>query len=266
MNYINRGIKGVINVTGVSKTFESKDKSSHVLDDISFHVSEGEIVTLLGQSGCGKSTLLHIIGGFLNANEGTVTIANQAVNGPSKQCMMLFQQRNLLPWRTVLKNVLLGLEKEEYSKSEKLERAMEAIKFVGLEHHIDQFPHQLSGGMQQRVAIARAFAMEPKIILMDEPFAALDTFNRYRLQDELLNIQAKKKTTILLVTHDIDEAVYLSDRVLIMQSNPGKIFKEVTISLAKPRDRTHGDFNYFRKKILDEFTISGQQHELEFTI
>lgn len=256
----------MIDVRNVSKSFKSKDKLSPVLEDVTFSVSEGEIVTLLGQSGCGKSTLLHIVGGFLKPDSGFVLLEGEQVKRPTKQCMMLFQQHNLLPWRNVLKNVLLGLEKEDLPKNEKHEKAMEAIKFVGLEEHIEQFPQQLSGGMKQRVAIARAFATEPKIILMDEPFAALDTFNRYRLQDELIKMQAKKKTTIILVTHDIDEAVYLSDRVLIMQSTPGKIFKEIHIQLSKPRDRASDDYNYYRKIIFETFAISGQRHELEYSI
>lgn len=265
MNYMHRVIR-VIDVRNISKSFKSNGDVFTVLEDVSFRVVEGEIVTLLGQSGCGKSTLLQIIGGFLQANRGSVLFNGNEVKRPTKQCLMLFQQQNLLPWRTVLKNVLLGLENEGISANEKQKRAIEALQFVGLKDHMEQFPHQLSGGMQQRVAIARAFAMEPSIILMDEPFAALDTFNRYKLQDELLNIQVKKKSTILIVTHDIDEAVYVSDRVLIMQSNPGRIFKEINIKLSKPRDRTHDDFNYFRKKILDEFAVSGERPQLEYTI
>lgn len=256
----------MIDVRNVSKSFKNNDQLFLVLEDVTFSVAEGEIVTLLGQSGCGKSTLLHIIGGFLEPDSGFVSLQGKEVKRPTKQCMMLFQQQNLLPWRTVLKNVLLGLETENIPLREKREKAMEAIQFVGLEEHIDRFPYQLSGGMQQRVAIARAFAAEPKIILMDEPFAALDTFNRYRLQDELIKMQAKKKTTIILVTHDIEEAVYLSDRVFIMQSSPGKIFKEIHIQLSKPRDRTSGDYNYYRKKIFETFAISGRRHELEFSI
>ena len=155
---------------------------------------------------------------------------------------MLFQQINLLPWRTVLKNVELGLEGEKILRKEKNQRVMDALKLVGLENHLQQFPHELSGGMQQRVAIARALAMQPDVILMDEPFAALDTFNRYLLQDELIRIQEKTKTTILMVTHDIDEAVYLSDRILIMTSHPGEIFKDVPIKLCKPRNRAQGMF------------------------
>ena len=168
-----------------------------------------------------------MVGGFERADEGRVLLDGEPVNKPSKKCVMLFQQINLLPWRSVLKNVELGLIGDKISSNEKQARVMDALKLVGLDGHLHQFPHQLSGGMKQRVAIARALAMQPEVILMDEPFAALDTFNRYHLQDELLSIQEKLKTTILIVTHDIDEAVYLSDRVLIMRSHPGRIFKNI---------------------------------------
>ncbi|MEK3935651.1 ABC transporter ATP-binding protein [Sporosarcina sp. FSL W7-1349] len=256
----------MITVAGVDKTFHTKGKSAHILDDVSFHVNKGEIVTLLGKSGCGKSTLLNMVGGFLKPDTGSVLLDGAEVVRPTKRCVMLFQQRNLLPWRSVLKNVELGLEGEAIPSAEKKERVLEALKLVGLDQHQHQFPHELSGGMQQRVAIARAFAIQPDVILMDEPFAALDTFNRYNLQDELIRIQTQKKTTILLVTHDIDEAVYLSDRVLIMSSHPGKIYNELTINQGKPRDRTHGDFHYYRKKILEEFELSGAPTVPEYSI
>ena len=256
----------MITVSGITKTFFTGGEPSRVLDDISFTIQKGEIVTLLGKSGCGKSTLLHMVGGFTKADQGQVLLDGLQVQRPTKRCVMLFQQRNLLPWRSVLKNVELGLEEEKMSAGEKKERVMDSLKLVGLEQHLHKFPHELSGGMQQRVAIARAFAMQPDVILMDEPFAALDTFSRYRLQDELVRIQSQKKTTILLVTHDIDEAVYLSDRVLIMSSHPGKIYKEMKITQTKPRDRSHGDFHYFRKKILDEFELSGIPNTSEYSI
>jgi NitT/TauT family transport system ATP-binding protein len=258
--------KKLVEVTNVNKTFQNGTQAVHVLDDVSFHVEKGEIVTLLGKSGCGKSTLLNMVGGFEKADEGSVTFDGQIINRPTKNCVMLFQQINLLPWRSVLKNVELGLEGEKISTKEKNNRVIDALKLVGLEEHLHQFPHELSGGMQQRVAIARALAMQPEVILMDEPFAALDTFNRYKLQDELLRIQEKMKTTILIVTHDIDEAVYLSDRILIMSSYPGKIFKDIPIQLVKPRDRAHEDFHYFRKKILEEFELSGKRLEPEYNI
>ncbi|MFJ7679808.1 ABC transporter ATP-binding protein [Peribacillus sp. NPDC097264] len=256
----------IIEVTNVNKSFLTDKQTIHVLDQVSFHVEKGEIVTLLGKSGCGKSTLLNMVGGFEKPDEGSVILDGKSINRPTKKCVMLFQQINLLPWRSVLKNVELGLTGEKLSNEEKNERVMEALKLVGLEAHLHQFPHQLSGGMQQRVAIARALAIAPDVILMDEPFAALDTFNRYHLQDELLRIQEKKKTTILLVTHDIDEAVYLSDRILIMESHPGRIFKDIPIKLVKPRDRAHGDFHYYRKKILEEFKLSGNQFVPEYNI
>lgn len=256
----------MIILSDVNKTFQTNGKPTPILDDVSFHVNKGEIVTLLGKSGCGKSTLLNMAGGFLTPDSGSVVLDGKEVIRPTKRCVMLFQQRNLLPWRTVLKNVELGLEGEKMSRAKKDARVMEALKLVGLDLHMHQFPHELSGGMQQRVAIARAFAIQPDVILMDEPFAALDTFNRYNLQDELIKIQLQKKTTILLVTHDIDEAIYLSDRVLIMSSHPGKIYKEITIKKSKPRDRTHGDFHYYRKKILEEFELSGTHSSPEYSI
>lgn len=259
--------KRIIEVSDVNKAFQNGKQTLHVLDHVSFHVEKGEIVTLLGKSGCGKSTLLNMVGGFEQADEGRVLLDGEPVNKPSKKCVMLFQQINLLPWRSVLKNVELGLIGDKKSSIEKQARVMDALKLVGLDGHLHQFPHQLSGGMKQRVAIARALAMQPEVILMDEPFAALDTFNRYHLQDELLRIQEKSKTTILIVTHDIDEAVYLSDRVLIMRSHPGRIFKDIPIKLSKPRDRAHEDFHYYRKRILEEFELSGHPRmEPEYTI
>lgn len=256
----------MIVVSGITKTFYNGGEPAHVLNDVSFTIKKGEIVTLLGKSGCGKSTLLHMVGGFTKADQGQVYLDNQAVQRPTKKCVMLFQQHNLLPWRSVLKNVELGLEGGKISPDEKKTRVMDALKLVGLDEHIHKFPHELSGGMQQRVAIARAFAIQPDVILMDEPFASLDTFNRYHLQDELVRIQTQMKTTILIVTHDIDEAVYLSDRVLIMSSHPGTIFKELKITQMKPRDRTHPDFLYYRKKILEQFELSGTNQAPEYTI
>ncbi|KIL51822.1 ABC transporter ATP-binding protein [Jeotgalibacillus soli] len=256
----------MIEVTDVNKSFGNGAKPVHVLDNVSFRVKKGEIVTLFGKSGCGKSTMLNIVGGFERADNGDVMHDGHPVERPTKRCVMLFQQINLLPWRSVIKNVELGLEEEKISAEEKKERVMDALKLVGLEEHLNKFPHELSGGMQQRVAIARALAIQPDVILMDEPFAALDSFNRYNLQNELLRIQEKKKTTIVLVTHDIDEAVYLSDRVMIMSSHPGRIFKEISINQMKPRDRTHGDFQYYRKKILEEFQLSDEQLAPEYNI
>ncbi|HLR42954.1 MAG TPA: ABC transporter ATP-binding protein [Pseudogracilibacillus sp.] len=253
----------MIQVHDINKSFTQGKEQQHVLNDISFHLKKGEIVTLLGESGCGKSTLLHTIGGFVQADSGEVYIADELVTKPNRSCITLFQQHNLLPWRNVLDNVLLGLTG---SKKENKQNALDVLTFVGLEKYIDRFPHELSGGMQQRVAIARAFALEPSVILMDEPFAALDTFNRYHLQDELINMQNQRETSILLVTHDIDEAIFLSDRIIILSANPGQIYETVNISLTKPRDRSSEQFNNYRKSILQTFKLSSEVAKLEYYI
>lgn len=234
-----------------------------MLNDISIDVKAGEIVTLLGESGCGKSTLLHAVGGFIHPDKGSIYINGRLVQKPQKDCIMLFQQHNLLPWNDALSNVELGLTVED---NEKRELAKQALAFVGLNEYHHAYPHELSGGMQQRVAIARAFAMKPKVILMDEPFAALDSFNRYHLQDELIRLQKHEDLSILLVTHDIDEAIYLSDRIYIMSAKPGEVFTEMSIELAKPRIRTHQDFQYYRRKLLQEFKLSQSEQKPEYYI
>lgn len=256
----------LIEIENMDKRFMIQKREELVLADISLSIKKGEFVTILGQSGCGKSTLLNVIGGFEMPTKGRVQLKGNQVQKPGRHCVMLFQDYGLLPWRSVLKNVELGLEPEKLGTKEKHDRAMEYIKLVGLEKNTGQFPHQLSGGMKQRIAIARALAMKPELILMDEPFAALDTFNRYRLQDELLRLQQKEEITIILVTHDIDEAVYLSDRVIIMEPYPGRVRRALTIDISKPRDRSNSDFQYFRRIIFEEFHIDSPSQPLEFNI
>lgn len=261
------GQSEAVQVLNVSKSFsQGKEKPEQVLRNISFHVKKGEIVTLLGQSGCGKSTLLNIIGRFEKEDSGTILIGGKTVDRPNRSCIMMFQNYGLLPWRSVLGNVELGLEEQGLNAKTRRTRAIDYLQLVGLEDKTDSFPRQLSGGMQQRVALARALAIEPELILMDEPFAALDTFTRYHLQNELLRIQKQSRTTIILVTHDIDEAVYLSDRILILSSNPGTIHKEIGVHTTKPRDRGHGDFQHFRKQILEQFHFNGAISTAEFSI
>ncbi|CAG7657487.1 Bicarbonate transport ATP-binding protein CmpD [Paenibacillus allorhizosphaerae] len=254
----------MVDVSEVTKTYKAAGKNELILSDISLQIRDGEIVSILGQSGCGKSTLLHLIAGFDTPDEGSIIAAGSEVLRPSKRCVMLFQNYGLLPWRSVVNNVELGLLDEP--PEERRSRALSYLKLVGLDDRSNHFPHQLSGGMQQRVALARALAIRPTIILMDEPFAALDTFTRYYLQNELLSIHAKEKTTIVLVTHDVDEAVFLSDRVLIMSAGPGQIHKEIHIHSPRPRDRGHADFQYYRKLILDEFRFTGPQMSEEYSI
>lgn len=256
----------IIQLDNVHKSFDRQRQSEKVLERVSFHVKKGEVVSILGQSGCGKSTILNMIGGFEHPSGGSVLLEGEPIQQPSRKCIMLFQHYGLLPWRSVLKNVELGLDSLELSEDERTKRAKAYLDIVGLGDKTELFPRHLSGGMQQRVAIARALAAKPELVLMDEPFAALDTFNRYYLQDELLRIQQQEKTTIILVTHDIDEAIYLSDRILIMGANPGRIIKELKLTTAKPRDRSHGDFQHFRKIIFEQFQFSHTAEAVDYNI
>jgi len=256
----------MIKIENVRKSFFNKNQENLILADISFDIKQGEIISILGESGCGKSTILNIIGGFEKANKGQVLMDGKVVTQPSRKSVMLFQNYGLLPWRTVLKNVELGIEGLKLPSNERKEKALHYLQLVGLEGKEGLFPHELSGGMQQRVGIARALALQPELILMDEPFAALDTFNRYYLQNELLRIQTQEKTTMILVTHDIDEAIYLSDRIIIMHPNPGRIHKVIPINLSKPRDRSHNDFQYYRKLVFEEFHFSRPEIDIEFNI
>ncbi|WP_041964727.1 ABC transporter ATP-binding protein [Mesobacillus selenatarsenatis] len=256
----------IIKVNQVSKSFPNNNKNMRVLEDVSLEINHGETISILGESGCGKSTLLNIIGGFEKADAGQVVLEGKPVTKPTRKCIMLFQNYGLLPWRSAVKNVELGLEGLNLHAKERRDRALHYLALVGLEDKGDLFPHEVSGGMKQRIAIARALALQPEMILMDEPFAALDTFNRYYLQDELLRIQSQEKTTVALVTHDIDEAIYLSDRIFIMQANPGRIHKEIKIHLSKPRDRSHSDFQHYRKIIFEEFHFNRKNSSIEYHI
>lgn len=254
----------ILDVQNVSKFYQPN--ATPVLHNISFNIHAGEVVSLLGKSGCGKSTLLNCIGGFENIQAGSILLDGQPVTKPSKRCMMLMQNYGLLPWRSVQKNIELGLEHSGLTKAEIRDKTSYYLQLVGLEDRASAMPSELSGGMQQRVAIARALAIQPEVILMDEPFGALDTFTRYYLQDELLQIQQRENTTIILVTHDIDEAIYLSDRVFIMNANQGQIHKEINIALPKPRDRADTDFQHYRELIFNEFQFNQPKAPIEFNI
>jgi NitT/TauT family transport system ATP-binding protein len=251
---------------GLFKAWPGKGRPEPVLEDVTLRIGAGEFVSILGPSGCGKSTLLHLLGGFEPTDQGTVRIGNRTIDRPTRQVVMLFQDYGLLPWRSVQSNVELGLEPMGLAAAERKERAGFYLSLVQLADKRDLFPHQLSGGMKQRVALARALAVRPAFLLMDEPFAALDTFTRYYLQDELLRIQAQEGVTVVLVTHDIDEAVYLSDRVFVMNGKPGRLQREIRIPAAKPRDRGHGEFQLYRKQILEQFRLTGFGTNEEFTI
>lgn len=242
-----------IEVKDLSITFEQNQTEMTALKDVSLEIEKGEFICLLGPSGCGKSTLLNTMAGFLKPTAGTVKIDGKEVKKPSISYVTIFQNYGLLPWRSVEKNVMLGLESKKIPKEEQKKIAHQYIDMVGLKGAEKKKPSQLSGGMQQRVAIARALAVDPEILFMDEPFGALDAITRMKLQDDILNICHETKKTIVFVTHDIEEAIFLADRVIIMDANPGRIKAVVKISLGKDRDRTSEDFLCIRDKIFEIF-------------
>jgi sulfonate transport system ATP-binding protein len=205
------------------------------LHNVSFSVRNNEFVCLLGPSGCGKTTLIRIIAGLIRADRGDILVEGKPVAAPGRDRCMVFQQFGLLPWRTVLANVEFGLEIEGVPREERQAVARQYLELVGLSGFEKYYPHQISGGMQQRVGIARALSKKPDILLMDEPFGAVDAQTREQLQEELLKIWTKTKNTVIFVTHSIDESIYLSDRVIIMQARPGRIKEDVKIDLPRPR-------------------------------
>ena len=231
----------MLDIRGVRKTFRSGEHASHAvraLEDVSLEVREGEFVSIIGPSGCGKSTLLGIVAGLVPGYEGVILVGRERVEGPHRAVGIVFQEESTFPWRTALANVAFGLEMQGMGRDERGRKAREMIRLVGLSGFADRYPSELSGGMKQRVAIARALVMEPKILLMDEPFGALDEQTRIILGEELLRIRDKLGQTILFVTHNINEAVQLSDRVVVMTARPGRIKEIFGIDLPRPRDST----------------------------
>jgi NitT/TauT family transport system ATP-binding protein len=225
----------ILVVDDIVKRFESPDGVLTAVDHVSFSVAPGEFVSVIGPSGCGKSTLFNVIGGLLDGYEGTVRVAGERVRGPHPAVGMIFQEESTFPWRNVIDNVAFPLEIAGLPKAERSERARRFVKLVGLDGFERRYPAELSGGMRQRVSMARTLAAQPKILLMDEPFAALDEQTRLLLGDKVLQIQQQLKQTTLLITHNITEAVQLSDRVVVMTYRPGKVKRVVEISLPRPR-------------------------------
>lgn len=259
-----------INVEHLSKDYVRKENDGrnnviHVLDDVSFQIEKGEFICLLGFSGCGKSTILNILAGFEQPSSGTVEIDGEVIKKPSRNRITIFQNYGLLPWKNVRNNVELGLESSGLSKEEKRAISDKYIELVGLKGLELQYPAQLSGGQQQRVAIARGLAVEPDVLFMDEPFGALDPIIRQKLQDDLLNIVRQQNKTVIFVTHDIEEAVYLADRVFVMKANPGHIEKIYEVKIQRPRDRNTSGFGEYRKHIYNKL-FSIQENQIEYMI
>ena len=236
-----------LSIEGVSKRF--KDKL--VLEKIDIDIMDGEFVCVVGPSGCGKTTLLRIIAGLEEPSEGDILLDGREINGPSPDRGMIFQEYSLFPWKTVRKNVSFGLEIDGMPRDEINRTVEKYIKMVGLSGFEEHYPNEISGGMKQRVAIARALVKDPFIFLMDEPFGSLDAQTRNMLQDELLEIWEKTQKTIVFVTHSVDEALYIGDRVVVMSANPGRITRIIDVGVERPRERTDLKIMRERKEILD---------------
>lgn len=242
----------LIKIEHLTKVFDSDGKSVSAIKDLNLVIDEGEFVSLLGPSGCGKTTILRMIAGLELPTEGIIYERGKEVEGPGPDRGMVFQEFALFPWRTVIKNIEFGLEIKGVPKEERRRIAMQYIDLVNLEGFEDAHPNELSGGMKQRVGIARALANEPDVLLMDEPFGSLDAQTRNIMQMELLRIWEKTSKTVIFVTHSVDEALYLADRVIVLTARPASVKKEFKIDMSRPRDRAGEEFAKIRHEILGE--------------
>ncbi|MFT3828165.1 MAG: ABC transporter ATP-binding protein [Opitutaceae bacterium] len=245
-----------LHVRGVSKYFTVNEEPLHVLDDINFTIQPGEFVSIVGTSGCGKSTLQRLIAGLDGDYEGYIALANEVVRGTSLDRGVVFQDHRLLPWLTIEDNIGLALENTKLSAEQRRTTIREHIELVGLTGFEKVFPHQLSGGMAQRAAIARGLVNRPEILLLDEPLGALDAMTRIHLQDELQRIWKKEGITMVLITHDVEEAIYLSDRIVVLEPRPGRVRGIVKVPLARPRDRVSHPFADVKREVLELMAIN----------
>ncbi len=252
---------GKINIQNINKSFDEVK----VLNNFNLNVEPGSFISLIGPSGCGKSTLLRIIGGLEKNYEGEVFLDDEKIVKAGADRGFAFQGSNLFPWLTVKENVAFGLKARKIYKTHKKD-VDDIIELVGLKGFEKSYPHQLSGGMQQRASLARALVGHPKVLLLDEPLGALDAFTRMNLQDEILRIKNEYNMTMIMVTHDVDEAIYMSDKVVVMSARPSKVEAVIDIELAKPRARKQDVFVYYRNKILEILNYGGQVQEVEYTI
>lgn len=252
-----------LRVIGITKDFPAPDHPEIrvlALQNVSLTLSAGELVSIVGPSGCGKSTLLRLIAGLGFPNSGELWVGNQRITAPSAERGLVFQDPNLFPWLTVRKNIQSGLVARGLFKQKRHE-IDEYLRLVGLESFANAYPHHLSGGMAQRAALARALVNHPKVLLLDEPLGALDAFTRMKMQDEVLRLWQDRRTTMLLVTHDIDEAIYMSDRIVIMTPRPGRIDRAIPVNLPRPRQRNSPQFLQLRGEILELLHFTGKTDE-----
>jgi ABC-type nitrate/sulfonate/bicarbonate transport system ATPase subunit len=249
-----------LRIRDLNKSFPLPDdplQRRPALSNISLAVEAGELISLIGPSGCGKSTLLRLVAGLDSADSGELLIGSEPITEPSAERGLVFQDPNLFPWLTVRRNIQAGLVARG-ALHEKRGEVDEFIQLVGLETFANAYPHHLSGGMAQRAALARALINHPKVLLLDEPLGALDAFTRMRMQDEVLRLWQARRTTMLLVTHDIDEAIYMSDRILIMTPRPGRIERTISVDLDRPRQRSSQEFLRLRSDILEYLHFAGK--------
>ncbi|HTX43461.1 MAG TPA: ABC transporter ATP-binding protein [Methanocella sp.] len=239
-----------IEILHVTKEFASNGRSMRAVDDVSLDIKDSEFICIVGPSGCGKSTLLRMIAGLEPVTSGEILMGDHKVTSPSPRIGFVFQEYTLFPWRTVEKNVEFGLELKKLPPEKRMQIASKYLDMVGLDKFKDAYPHQLSGGMRQRTAIARTLAVNPEILLMDEPFGALDAQTRNILQEQLLDIWHKEKKKVLFVTHNVDEAVFLADKVIVMTARPGRIKEVIDVNIPRPRVRTETEVNRVRNRIL----------------
>lgn len=254
--------KVTLSLENVSKSFArvETDGVTHALHEVSLTMESGEFISLVGPSGCGKSTILRLVAGLIPPTLGKVTVNGQEITAPSPNRGMVFQRPTLFPWLTVEKNISFSLEMQGKFKGNE-DKVQRMLKIIGLEAFKNDYPGQLSGGMAQRVALVRSLISEPEILLLDEPLGALDAFTRMHMQDEILSIWSERKQLALMVTHDVDEAIYMGSRVIVMEDNPGRIIADIKIAQPYPRDRSSAEFVAYRNDILNKLHFGGNRQQ-----
>lgn len=255
----------ILKIENVNRIYNDGDTETEALSDINLEIKKGEFISIIGASGCGKTTLLRLIAGLDKPQSGDLYLYDEKIKGADTKRGYVFQNGGLYEWLTVEQNIAAGLKARHVYKKEK-HRIPNYIEMMGLNGFENVFIHQISGGMAQRVAIARSLINNPEVLLLDEPMGALDNFTRAALQDKILEIKAKKNITMILVTHDIDEALYLSDRIIIMTPRPGKISEIIDVKMSHPRNRNGVDYVELRKKLLEKFHLASEVKEPEYTI